>query len=232
MASRHGLVWKCPICDAGYPNDWRLSTHIAGMASAYNEYHRKWAEDREPDLDYQSLGTVGSMLRPFVLNEVNAQGPLTTPIPPQVAPNLLSNLVEGYELVAALEMRLCSFVFERLKANYGDEEWWTKGIPMDIRKHCRNRSEEDDNRYDYWLYLNFIDLETIIGHKDKWPLFLPYAESIPNFAGKKQFLQHFRTLNNYRNQIMHPIKGRSLEQDDFAFLRNFSDLVNKFTEAQ
>jgi hypothetical protein len=196
------------------------------MAWAYpNDHHREWALNREPKfLDSSSIGASASMLRPFVVDEIGAR--LLTAAPDLFGAELISNLIEGYKLVASMEIRLHRFVLQKLKDEYGDEEWWTKGVPRPKRKACSDRCEEDDNRYDRWLYFNLLDLQSII--ENRWSVFGSYAERLENFPGKKQFLKHFETMNTLRNQIMHPLKGKPLGQDDFEDLHRFSHMVDRF----
>ena len=71
MLSKQRRIWECPICGNCHSSDWRLSSHIGGMAVTYNDRHSEWATARVPDVDIESLGTAASMLRPFVLAEVS-----------------------------------------------------------------------------------------------------------------------------------------------------------------
>ena len=154
MSTEKSVEWKCPVCGSEHASDWRLTCHISGMAWAYpNDHHREWALNREPKfLDSSSIGASASMLRPFVVDEIGAR--LLTAAPDLFGAELISNLIEGYKLVASMEIRLHRFVLQKLKDEYGDEEWWTKGVPRPKRKACSDRCEEDDNRYDRWLYFN------------------------------------------------------------------------------
>ena len=96
---------------------------------------------------------------------------------------------------------------------------------LETRKKCSQRKEEDENRYDKLLYLNFLDLKGIFSNR--WSLFQSDAERLKKFPGKTQLLNYFQQLNNLRNQIMHPLKRKPLGQDDVQTLRNFSDMVNE-----
>ena len=122
-------------------------------------------------------------------------------------------------------------LLEELKLEYGEDvqEWWTNGVPRKIRSKCAQRAEEDDNRCNRWEYLDLIDLKDII--ESKWTLLSPYAEAIPRFPGKKQFLQLFVRVNSLRNIVMHPLKGKPLEPEDFELLRGFSESIDQFIQA-
>lgn len=248
MDAKQRVLWECPVCGSRHSSDWRLSAHIGGMAFAYKEHHYEWAVSREPSVAYASSpGTAASMLRPFVLDEIRPHVPeaethetdseqmlsqflISEPLA-LGSKHLLSNLTEGYTLIAHIETRLHSFVIDRLKDEYGalDDEWWTAGIPRPNRKKCADRQEGDDNRYDRWLYLDLLDLKDVV--EARWPrVFASHAMRLDNFRGKAQFLKHFETMNLLRNQIMHPLKGQPLGQDDFEFLHNWSVMVDKFSE--
>lgn len=251
MNKNRGGVWKCPVCGSGFANDWKLACHIGGMAISYYEHHREWAVSRVPDVDDTiSPGAAGSMLRPFLVDafvphELTAAPELSLPeslaslrdllagFPePTVSPDLsgselVANLTEGYQLVASLEIQIHQFVVQRLKDEHGDVEWWAKGVPRTVRTECSKRCEEDDNRYERWLYLDLLHLKNIIDNS--WPaVFQRHAEGLKDFPGKGQFLKLFENMNTLRNQIMHPLKGKPLGQDDFDRLRTFSRRLDEF----
>jgi len=228
------------------------------MACTYDEAHREWANSREPDAWQWDMGTAASMLRPFVLNEVRPEvtsgttqtsnlddllKSLNELIISRVSveeetfnrnesdadvESLLSNLSEGFNLIAPIEVKLHSFVLRVLKAEYGEDEleWWTKGIPKTIRRKCSERQESDENRCSRWDYLDFKD---IIEYKWK-ALWLGYAESTLGFPGREPFLQSFDSLKLMRNKIMHPLRWKLIELDDFQMLKKFSTMVEQLAE--
>lgn len=240
MIAKPELVWKCPICGSEHSSEWRLPTHIGGMACIYTESHLEWALIREPELDTISPGTAASMLRRFVLAEVEphytdseqlldllrgVQAASTSQHEPL---ELLSNLSEGYLMLAPMEIRLHGFVLQRLRDEYGDDDWRKRGVPQSVRVACSKRYEEDDNRYEWEQYLYLLELTHII--KERWHLFKSYAERLDKFPGKDQLMKWFLELNRLRNLIMHPLKGCALSQEDFEFLRGFSGRLEQFSE--
>jgi hypothetical protein len=74
-----------------------------------------------------------------------------------------------YVLICEIETLLHGFVKETLLSIYGDE-WWQKGIPLQIRKDCQIRKEEDSTpSNDPYQYTTLIDLKAII--EKKWAEF-------------------------------------------------------------
>lgn len=226
MSTKPDLVWKCPICGSVHSSDWRLSAHIGAMAVVYKESHREWALTRDPDVEEaESPGEAASMLRRFVVDEVEPHEPPSSPQHRDL--DLLSNLSQGYMLVATMELRLHNFVLQKLRVEHGDQDW-RKQVPQSVRKACSDRYEMDDNRYKWEQYLYLIDLKDII--EKRWHLFQIHAERLDKFPGKAQLIKYLEELNRLRNQIMHPLKRKPLGQEDFEFLSEFSRRLEQFCE--
>ena len=121
-----------------------------------------------------------------------------------------------YALICEIEILLHGFVKETLISVYGNN-WWQNGIPMQVRKDCQIRREEDsapiNNPYHY---TTFIDLKAIIDKK--WAEFsavLPKAL----ITNKQETLQKLQRINDIRNRVMHPVKVMSEYEDDYRFVR-------------
>jgi hypothetical protein len=126
-----------------------------------------------------------------------------------------------YENVADIEILLHDFVKKTLVDVFGDGEhgWWRQGIPQSIRLDCASARECDSHPVeDPFCYTNFIHLSKII--ETNWKHF---REVLPGSlaSDRKALLADLARLNNIRNAVMHPIKGRRWTEDDFAFVRGF-----------
>jgi len=124
-----------------------------------------------------------------------------------------------YEFLSDVEVTLHDAIKGVLLAAYGDPGWWRKGVPQSVRVECARLLEEDvEPALEPYCYTTFIHLRDILDKQ--WALF---ARCLPSKAtrDKKEFLAKFHRLNNIRNRVMHPVKGGSLTEDDFQFVRDF-----------
>ena len=131
------LLWRCPVCGSVHYSDWTLSMHIAGMAITYGDSHKEWALSREPDLhipsEYGDNIIVAKRIRPLVQAEVRPRRPSETPYLSDLSDSdLVLNLAKGYTFLAQAELLLHSFILKRLKDAYGNELWWTQGVPRSL----------------------------------------------------------------------------------------------------
>lgn len=127
-------------------------------------------------------------------------------------------LGDMYELIRGIEISLHTHVYEVLREVYGQEHWWTKGIPLRIRKACAERREEDPARLDHYCYCDFIHLKEILDKQ--WGVL---SKSLPKnqSSNKGQFLSRLTRLNEIRNCVMHPVRGAVPTEHDFEFVRDF-----------
>jgi hypothetical protein len=124
-----------------------------------------------------------------------------------------------YEHVAEADLALHDMVSAVLVKEFADGEagYWRRGIPVNIRKRCHER-REDDNEFSEspFQYTTLIELGEIIGKN--WALFQP---TLPKkYAGNKHDLaRDLERLNRIRNTVMHPVKRRRWTEDDFEFAK-------------
>jgi len=126
-----------------------------------------------------------------------------------------------YEIISEIEVRTHTGVRKMLETQFGPEErgWWFQGIPVEIRKKCASSREVDDEPTDdRFSYTNFIHLSSII---DKHSGIFDKAFPVPMFKDKKKLKSDFSRLNGIRNAVMHPVKGRKWNEEDFEFVRDF-----------
>ena len=128
---------------------------------------------------------------------------------------------EMYEFVSEIELAIHEYVRSVLVDQFGsrEEQWWRKGIPLNIRQRCQFRREEDDQPSDSgFAYTNLIDLSVII--TKNWTLF--QSDLHVDYRSNKKRLQHdFVELNEIRKAVMHPVKQRKWTENDFYFVRRF-----------
>lgn len=124
-----------------------------------------------------------------------------------------------YALICEVEISLHRLIRKVLSETYS-EAWWSQGVPLEIRKSCHSRREEDDRpSNDAFSYTTFIDLKAII--EKNWKAF---ASGLPKdlAANKQSTSSNLVRLNQIRNRVMHPVKTILDYKDDFLFARSFA----------
>jgi hypothetical protein len=136
-----------------------------------------------------------------------------------------------YEHLAETELAVHDMVRRTLIKQFGDGEasYWRQGIPVNIRKRCHERREDDSEPNDSpFQYTTLIELAEIIGKN--WPLFQPDIPK-PYAANKQALLSDFARLNRIRNAVMHPVKRRRWSEDDFEFAKRLRAAFERFRDA-
>lgn len=133
-------------------------------------------------------------------------------------------LGDMYEYIREIEVTLHEMIRKIFIATFTDD-WWRKGVPMNIRKDCAARKEEDPEPVEeVFCYTTFINLRTII--EKQWKIFnlvLP-----PKLASnKKLLLQQLEKVNDIRNRVMHPVKTREFTEDEFCFIHDFHKAIGQ-----
>jgi len=127
-------------------------------------------------------------------------------------------LGEMYEIVRSVEVRLHLFVKALFIHEFGEEEWWRSGVPDNIRAECAALREKDpDPAPEPYNYTHLIALREILDRK--WAIvsrYLPAAAA----QNKKELLERLLQLNRIRNNVMHPVRGGLLTEDEFEFVYN------------
>jgi len=122
-----------------------------------------------------------------------------------------------YALICEIEIFLHGFVKDTLKFVHEDD-WWHKGIPLQIRKECQIRREEDTPPLsEPYHYTTFIDLKATIDQR--WSEFSKVLPK-PLATNKQVTLQKLQRINEIRNRVMHPVKVMSEYESDYKFVRN------------
>lgn len=104
-----------------------------------------------------------------------------------------------------IEVILYEWILDGLKKRYGSN-WWIKGVPVNLRRQCAIRSEDEGKGISPEAYFTFIDLRTIV--QSNWDLFGPTVEGISRESGKRRSTEWLVELNEARNIWAHPIKQR------------------------
>ena len=134
-----------------------------------------------------------------------------------------------YEDVHFIEVTLHELIKRKLQDEFGEGEqgWWRKGVPEDIRKDCQSRREEDPEPTDKYNYTNLVDLKEII--RKHWSVF---GDALPKkmSSDKQKLMKDLERLNRIRRVVMHPVRGQIPSEEDFGFLRNFSQSLEDMSK--
>jgi hypothetical protein len=134
---------------------------------------------------------------------------------------------EIYEDVRFLELLLHHRISAILQHEYGKDEmgWWRMGIPEPIRKKCQERREEDEDPTEPFNYTDLLDLRSIIDKK--WSIIKPHIPATYE-QNKSLFMDDLLKLNNVRRLVMHPVRGATMSEGDFDFLRHMRRLFEDY----
>ncbi len=127
------------------------------------------------------------------------------------------DLGDMYEFIREIELRLHKLVQQALVTEYGEAEWWRKGVPLHVREDCALTNERDSEPVaTLYCYTTIMHLRQIFDRE--WNVLL---RSLPGRlrSDKPEFLASLVRLNRIRNVVMHPVKGILLGEDDFDFVR-------------
>jgi hypothetical protein len=129
------------------------------------------------------------------------------------APVVLGDM---YEIVRDIEVRLHRFIKRVFISEFGEENWWRGGVPDHIRAECAALREKDpEPAPEPYNYTHLIALREILDRK--WSILSKY---LPAEVGqsKKDLLERLVQLNRIRNNVMHPVRGGMLTEEEFEFV--------------
>lgn len=133
--------------------------------------------------------------------------------------------VQAFEFVDHIERSLVSYVHRELVLRFPD--WWTDGVPLNVRKKCAERCEEDGNKLPKAAYFDLLDVKLIC--EENWPLFEEEFGRVGWRGGKKTALGWFNRLNDVRKIVMHPTRRHftpsSPNAEEMLFLSDIGERV-------
>ena len=135
-----------------------------------------------------------------------------------------------YEDICVAECKLHQFIRAVLVREIGEKRslWWRLGIPVDVRKECASRCEEDEDGEDLdpYCFTDTIHLAKIL--KAGWKLFEPYAHCVrADSRFKKDLVSRIARMNLIRRKVMHPVRGHRPTEEDFEIVRSLREVAEK-----
>lgn len=111
-------------------------------------------------------------------------------------------LVDAYDILMTLELRLRDIVEDKLRELHGDQ-WWRRGVPEAVKQECAQRKQERESplgpAYHPIDYCYVDELKSIIIRADNWDQAFK-----PLFGNKLQVEAMFLWIGPIRNDIAHP----------------------------
>lgn len=138
------------------------------------------------------------------------------------------DLGDMYEFIREIELKLHEFIRTSLVGEYGDADWWRKGVPLNVREDCAVMNERDAEPVaSLYCYTTVMNLRTILDRE--WSVI---SRHLPNAlrTDKQQTLASLIRFNRIRNIVMHPVKGILLADEDFDFVRRLRNQLVRATE--
>ena len=164
--------------------------------------------------------------------EAHIQEGISSFNPPGLQKYLESRDEEGTAVASAkvrkIEQKLFDYVIGTLKRHYHGKQdaWWTKGIPVRIRKDCMNRWEDKDREGKKEAQLFLINYIGICHHN--WDLFKTAVSlDARNKDNKKANTKWIKELNDIRNITAHPARG-PVNTEQVAFVNECLEKVETF----
>ncbi len=134
-------------------------------------------------------------------------------------------LGDMYELVRSIEVRLHSFIKQAFIAEFGEEQWWRSGVPDNIRAECAALLEKDpEPASEPYCYTHLINIREILDKR--WPELSKYLPKHMQNQ-KKDLLERLLRLNRIRNSVMHPVRNVQLNEEEFEFVRDISEMLGE-----
>lgn len=123
-------------------------------------------------------------------------------------------------------------IFNLFRAKYGEHKnaYWEKGVPIPeikTKAYTKSLEVEVDARLPLETYLDFIQLKTIVEHKDNWPM-LKDVFDIPaeGEKGRAKNLGWMDRINELRRVSAHAAPDRNYKLDDFSFIEQICDKLS------
>jgi DGQHR domain-containing protein len=125
---------------------------------------------------------------------------------------------QARQLMPELQLRIQSATLSTLHSAFGDDEsgWWRTGVPAKVRTEVAARREADPKGGAYEEFFELLDYRSIaLAH---WPLYQDRFSLGVAQGGKEARLHWFQRLNEIRNRIAHPERGR-VSDEELEFIR-------------
>jgi hypothetical protein len=230
------MALACPVCKIAHNSSgsslesaWAVSCHIGGKARAADFKHLSWVIRVAPsllDLANPSLPDIARRIEAHVQKVIDD---------PSLDFNLdlrSERVEEPYDLVKWIEESLHAFIRDVLVDEYGldAERWWRDGVPLDTRRKCAARREEDAKPQEHYAYVDLIDLKDILDKR--WQHFEEHFSIAKElFPRKPDLMSSLTELNEIRKRVMHPARRYECDEEDWSALRRMRQALQSIIQS-
>jgi len=118
------------------------------------------------------------------------------------------------------------FILKKLKEAYGEKKWWSEAIPLQVRKDCVLRKEDEKSEADAWKFLDTIHYKEIV--EKNWEILGYYfTEPGTERASKKKKISWLVKFNSVRKKYSHPQREKVTEEEYNDLLKTYNWLQEK-----
>jgi len=119
------------------------------------------------------------------------------------------------------------FIKQKLMKEYGEKDWWIKGVPVKIRTACVVRKEQENSSESPWKFLDTIHYKEIIDVQ--WGLLGDFftPPGMENVSKMKK-LSWLDRLNSTRKKYSHPQREKITEEEYNNLAKTYEWLQKKF----
>ncbi|MCX7733643.1 MAG: helix-turn-helix domain-containing protein [bacterium] len=134
-------------------------------------------------------------------------------------------LKDTYALIVEIELKLHEYIRDILVDEYGEEDWWFRGVPENVRSECEDAKNNDSNPAEHpYSYTNFIHFKDILDRN--WSIFS--KKLLSNISSNREkFLEDLVVLNRILNKVMYPLRGNLPTEEEFEFVKRFHREIKK-----
>jgi hypothetical protein len=209
---------------------WAISCHIAGKALQGDANHVRWLLAVAPSVsraDRPTLPGLAKAIDPYVA--IVLEDPAL-----DIGTEPLDLPEDPFRVIQIIEQRLHAFIRNLLVEHYGDgeEAWWRKGIPLEVRKKCVSRREDDATPQEAYSYVDFIDLKDIVDKQ--WSVFESNLLTVSrgHLSNKRQWMSQLNLLNDLRNRLAHAVRRYNPDEHDRDLITEFFELTRTLIKEQ
>lgn len=130
-------------------------------------------------------------------------------------------------IIDRVEILLKKMIVQELKQEFGpdESEWWSQGIPKQVRVDASARSESDDNkRGAKEAYFDLMDYRKIA--HSQWVLFQPVLGYGKKNDSKDKQTKWLVDVNEMRNSVAHASSGVSLSIEKVSQLKQYESWLS------
>jgi DNA sulfur modification protein DndB len=131
------------------------------------------------------------------------------------------------EATDRIELALKKLILEELRDEFGNEEsdWWTLGVPKNVRLAVSKLQEEDDNKRGgkefYFTLIHYREIVTA-----NWQLFEKFVAYGPS-GNKQKKTEWMVFINEKRNLVAHPTASVMIPMEELTLIEQYDQWLQE-----